>query len=83
MLIAARQYCKSDCSGFDFMPVKDGMVEKLNEFMCFNAQRFVYASEQSQELLGYIRKAKGTRKKFRSYRFDGAVISRWDIDLSE
>jgi hypothetical protein len=83
MLIVARPYYKSDCSGFEFMPVKDGMVGKLNEFMCLNAQRFVYASEQSQELLGHIRKAKGTRKKFKSYRFGDAIISRWDIDLSE
>ena len=83
MLIAARPYCKSDCSGFEFMPVKDGMVGKLNEFMCFNAQRFVYASGKSQELLGYIRGAKGTRKRFKSYRFDDAIISRWDVELSE
>lgn len=83
MLVAARPYCKSDCSGFEFMPVKDGMVDKLNEFMCFNAQRFVYASEQSQELLDYIKKTKGYCKKFNTYRFGDAIISRWDIDLSE
>jgi hypothetical protein len=82
MLIAARPYYKSDCGGFEFMPVKDGMVEKLNELMCFNAQRFVYASEKSQELLEYIRRAKGTSKRLKSYRFDDAIISRWDIDVS-
>jgi len=83
MLVAVRPYYKSDCSAFKFMPVKDGMVDKLNEFMCFNAQRFVYASEKSQELLGYIRKAKGTRKRLKSYRFDDTIMFRWDIDLSE
>jgi len=82
ILIAARPYCKSDCSGFDFMPVKDGMVDKLNELMCFNSQRFVYASEKSQELLGYIRKTKGTHKSFKSYRFGDAIICKWDINLS-
>ena len=82
MLIAARPYYKSDCSGFEFMPVKDEMVDKLNELMCFNAQRFVYASEKSQELLGYIRKAKGTHKSFKSYRFGDAIIGKWDINLS-
>jgi hypothetical protein len=83
ILIAARPYCKSDCSSFEFMPVKDGMVEKLNELMCFNAQRFVYTPEKSQKLLEYIKKAKGTRKRFMSYRIGDAIMPIWDIEISE
>jgi hypothetical protein len=83
MLIAARPYCKSDCSGFEFMPVKDGMVDKLNEFMCFYAQRFIYASSQSQKLLDCIRKTKGYSKKFKAYRFGDAIISQWDIFINQ
>jgi len=83
MIVAVRPYCKADCSGFEFMPVKDGMVDKLNELMCFNAQRFVYASGQSQELLGYVKKAKGYCKKFKAYRFGNSIISQWDILISQ
>ncbi len=82
ILIAIRPYFKSDCSSFEFMPVKDGMVNKINESMCFNAQRFVYASENSQELLEYIKKSKGMSKRLKSYRFGDAIISRWDIDVN-
>ena len=82
MLIAARPYCKSDCSDFEFMPVKDGMVKALNEFMCFNAQRFVYASEKSQELLEHVKKAKGMRKRLKSYRLDKTIISRGSLSSS-
>jgi len=80
-LIAARPYCESDSSEFEFVPVKDGMVENVNEHMCFNAHRFVYASVQSQELLGYIKRAKGYCKRFKPYRFGNAIMSRWDILL--
>ena len=83
MLVAARPYCKSDSSGYEFMPVKDGMVDKSNELMCFTAQRFVYASEQSQELLDYIKTAKGYCKKFKTYRFDDAIIYQWDILINQ
>lgn len=83
MIVAVRPYCKTDRSRFEFMPVKDGMVDKLNELMCFNAQRFVYASGQSQELLGYVKKAKGYCKKFKAYRFGNAIISQWDILISQ
>jgi len=83
MIVAVRPYCKTDCSGFEFMPVKDGMVDKLNEFICLNAQRFVYASAQSQELLGYVKKAKGYCKKFKAYRFGDAIISQWDILINQ
>jgi len=83
MLVAARPYCKSHSSGYEFMPVKDGMVDKSNELMCFNAQRFVYAPEQSQELLDYIKKAKGYCKKFKTYRFGDAIISQWDILINQ
>ena len=63
------------------MPVKGGMVEKVNELMCFNAQRFVYASQQSPELLGHIRKTKGYCKKLNTYRIGNAILSQWDILL--
>ncbi len=80
-LIAARPYCQSDSCSCEFMPVKAGIVEKVNELMCFNAQRFIYASEQSQELLGYVKKAKGYCKKLKVYRFGNAIMSHWDILL--
>ena len=82
MLIAARPYYKSDYSSFEFMPVKDGMVNTINESMCFNAQRFVYASEKTHELLEYIKQAKGMRRRLKSYRFGDAIIPRWDIDVN-
>jgi hypothetical protein len=63
------------------MPVKAGMVEKVNELMCFNAERYVYASEQSPELLAYIKKAKGYCKKFKTYRIGNAITFQWDILL--
>lgn len=82
MLIAARPYCKTDCSSYKFMPIKSEMVNKLNEYMCFYAQRFIYSPKQSQELLDYIKKAKGYCKKLKSYRFGNTIIPIWDIDLS-
>ncbi len=83
MLIAARPYCETDCSGSEFIPVKDAMVGTINDLMCFNAQRFVYASGQSQELLDCIKKAKGFCKKFKAHRFGNAIISQWDILINE
>jgi len=83
MLIAARPYCKTDRSRFEFMPVKDGMVDEVNKFMCLNAQRFVYASAQSQELLNYVKKAKGYCKKNKAYRFGNAIISQWDFVINQ
>ncbi len=83
ILVAVRPYCMSGRNNFGFMPVKDGMVEKLNEFMCFNAQRFVYAASQSQELLNYIRKSREYGKKFKSLRFGEAIISQWDIFINQ
>ncbi len=81
VLVAARPYCRSDSCPSEFMPVKAGMVEKINELMCFNAQRFVYASQQSPELLGYVRKTKGYCKKLKTYRIGNAILSQWDILL--
>lgn len=77
MLIVARPYWETNCSKSEFMPVKDGMVDELNRFMCLNAQRFVYASAQSQELLGYVKKYKGYCKKFNAYRFGDTIIAQW------
>lgn len=81
VLIAARPYCRSDSCSLEFMPTKAGMAEKINELMCFNAQRFIYASQQSPELLGHVRKTKGYCTKFKTYRIGKAITSRWDILL--
>lgn len=83
MLIAVRPFCEPDCSSFEFIPVKDGMVEATNKLMCFHAQRFIYTSEQSQKLLDCIKKAKGYKKKFKAYRFGDAIISQWDILINQ
>ncbi|HML76351.1 MAG TPA: DUF4238 domain-containing protein [Anaerohalosphaeraceae bacterium] len=79
MLIAIRPYHKCDCSSFEVMSLKCGIASKLNEMMCFNAQRFVYASEQSHELLGYIKKTRRYSKKSKSWRLGDAIISQWGI----
>jgi len=83
MLIAARPYYKTDCSSYEFMPIKSEMVNKLNECMCFYAQRFIYSPKQSQELLDYIKEAKGYCKKLKSYRFGDAIIYQWDILINQ
>lgn len=81
-LISVRPFCKDDNAGFEFMLVKDRMVDALNEMMCFNAQRFVYAPEQSPKLLKYIKNAEGSRKKLNFYRFGDTILSRWDIEFT-
>jgi hypothetical protein len=78
VLVAARPHCESDSGPLEFMPAKTGMVEKTNELMCFNAQRFVYASQQSPELLGHVRKTKGYCRRFKTYRIGDSIVSRWD-----
>lgn len=83
MLIAAKPYCKADCSSYEFMPIKSEMVNKLNERMCFYAQRFIYSPKQSQELLDYTKEAKGYCKKLKSYRFGDAIIYQWDILINQ
>ena len=83
ILVAARPYCRTDRSGFEFMPTKDGMVETLNESMCLNAQRSVYASEQSKGLLDYVKKAKGHCKKLKTYRCGDTIVSQWDIPFKQ
>lgn len=79
-LIIIRPYYKSDYNDFEFKVIKDEMLEALNKFFCFNAQRFVYLPEKSDKLLEYIKEAKGMRKRFWSCRLDNIVISKWDIE---
>ena len=83
MLIAARPYCKIDHSSYEFMPVKNGMVNKFNEFLCFYAQRFIYSPKQSEELLGYVKKAKRYSKKFMALRFNNTIIPQWDVFIEQ
>lgn len=79
MLIAARPYCDIDRSAYEFMPVKAGMVAAVNRLMCFTAQRFVYASVESQELLSCIKETKGYQKKLKAFRIGDVITSRWDV----
>jgi len=75
MLLIVRPFLIGDHKRIEFMPVKDGMVDAFNKMMCFHAERFVYTSEKSDILLGYIKETKDYCKKFRSYRFCHKVIA--------
>jgi hypothetical protein len=83
MLIAAMPYCKTDCSSYEYKPIRVGMPNRINKLMCFYVQRFIYSPEQSQELLDYIKEAKGYCKKFKAYRLGDAVIPQWDVYIEQ
>jgi hypothetical protein len=83
MLISARPYCKIDSNSYEFIPVKNGMVDAVNKLMCFGAQRFIYASKESQELLGFIKEAKGYCKKLKAYKFGDTIIPQWDVFINQ
>ena len=82
MLLIVRPFLIGDHKSIEFMPVKDGMVDAFNKMMCFNAERFVYASEKSDILVEYIKETKDYCKKFRAHRFDDTIIPHWDTNIN-
>jgi uncharacterized protein DUF4238 len=81
-LLVVRPYYETDQTAYEFMLAREGMVAAVNGLMCFTAQRFVYASAQSQELLDCVKKAKGSHKKAKAYRVEDAIVFHWDVIFS-
>jgi hypothetical protein len=78
IVVAARQYHPSDTSGYEIRAANKEMVTKLNQIMCFKAQRYVYAPVKDQELLEYVKAGKGWSQRLTSFTFGGAVMGTWD-----
>ncbi len=80
MTVVARPYDSSDDSAYECKSAESEMTKKLNQLMCFKAHRYVYAPEKSEQLLEYIKSAKGFSQSLKSYKFGNGVILKWDTD---
>jgi len=78
IIVVARPYCSSDRDAYEIKVANKEMVTKLNQVMCFKAQRYVYAPVKDQELLEYVKDGKGWSQRLTSFTFGAAVMSTWD-----
>jgi hypothetical protein len=78
IVVVARPYCSSDRDTYEIKVANKEMVTKLNQLMCFKAQRYVYAPVKDQELLEYVKAGKGWSQRLTSFTFGGAVMGTWD-----
>jgi hypothetical protein len=78
IIVAARPYCSSDRDTYEIKVANKEMVTKVNQLMCFTAQRYVYSPVKDQELLEYVKPGKGWSQRLTSFTFGGGVMGTWD-----
>jgi hypothetical protein len=82
VLLAARPYHSSDVSPYEYKSARGEMIESVNKFMCFVAQRFLYVPEKSNKILEYVKMAIGFKQSLSAFRIGDAVIYQWRTDMN-
>lgn len=81
VVLAARPYYSLDVAPYEFKSANREMIEAVNKYMCFVAQRLLYAPEKSSTILEYIKTAKGFGQSLRAFRVGDVVIPQWRTDI--
>jgi hypothetical protein len=79
MAIIIRPYCSCDSGPYELKLADKKGVDIINKTMCFNAMRFVYSPQKTDQLLKEVIDAKDWSLKFRVYRFGDAIITKWGV----
>lgn len=80
VLLTARPYYHLDVAHYECKSAQGEMIEAVNKYMCFVAQRFLYASEKSNKVLEYVKMANGFGQAFSAFKIGDTVIHQWGID---
>lgn len=79
ILVGIRQYLDSDRCPYEIKTATKEHVAKINQLMCFAAQRYVYAPVKNKELEGYVKDTKDYSQLFAAFPVGQTVVSGWGI----